>query len=138
MSLRYFHIVFIALSVILTAGVAIWGIHDFRLTGDLLSLSIGLAAAILILPILIYARWLWRKSRRLIGQAIVIGVIPFLVEPPAAHACSVCAVDPNSLIARGAFWGILVLGLIVASLLATVAGVGLYWMHRARQLNSHV
>lgn len=140
MSLRYVHILFITLSILLVAGFAIWGVRDYRMTGDMLSLMMAIVSAILILPILVYGRWFWNKSRKILQSLVAIGWLPVsaLLYAGRVEACSVCAVDPDSLMARGAFWGILSLGLVVAALLAAIAVVGFYWMHRARQLKTHI
>lgn len=140
MSLRYVHIVFITLSLLLAVGFAIWALRDYKLTGDVVSLSFGIGSAVLILPILIYGRWFWRKTRGLITQAIIICLIPTanLFCPDTARACAVCAVDPNSLMAKGAFWGIAFLGIVIASVLTAIAVITFYWMYRARQLDGHV
>lgn len=135
MSLRIVHIVFISLSSVLAAGFAIWGIQDYRVTGDQLSLVLGLASAALLLPILAYASWFIRKSRHLGSPGLLwIGVALTGSGPSGASACSVCLVDPDSLMARGAFWGVLTLGLIITGLLAVIGGVAISWSRRAKRL----
>ena len=52
-----------------------------------------------------------------------------------AVACATCFGDPDSNMAKGVVWGVLVLFGIVGSVLAGVAGVGVFWMQRSRRLN---
>lgn len=57
-----------------------------------------------------------------------------LVHPAVASACPVCFGDPNSDMARGAKWGIIVLGIVIYGLLMGMVGVGVTWFVRARKL----
>ena len=50
---------------------------------------------------------------------------------PAA-ACPVCFGDPESDMAQGAMWGILVLGIVVYGVLMGMVGIGVTWFIRAR------
>ena len=134
MSLRIVHIAFISLCSLLAAGFAIWGIRDYRITGDLFSLVLGLLSAALLLPILAYGSWFIRKSRDLGSQGLIWAILILLGSPRLAAACSVCLVDPDSLMAQGAFWGVLTLGLIISGLLAVIAGVAFSWARRAKKL----
>ncbi len=49
-----------------------------------------------------------------------------------AAACPVCFGDPDSEMARGAMWGILVLGIVVYGVLMGMVGIGVTWFIRAR------
>lgn len=51
-----------------------------------------------------------------------------------ASACSVCFGDPDSAMAKGAAAGVLLLAGVAGFVLASVAGTGLFWIHRARVL----
>lgn len=53
-----------------------------------------------------------------------------------AQACAVCFGDPDSAMAQGVVWGVLVLVGIVGFVLAGVAGTALFWLHRSRRLGS--
>ncbi len=50
-----------------------------------------------------------------------------------ALACPVCFGDPDSEMAQGAMWGIMVLGLFIGSVLMGIVGVGATWFIRARR-----
>ena len=51
-----------------------------------------------------------------------------------AAACPVCFGDPDSNMAQGAMWGILVLGIVVYGVLMGMVGIGVTWFIRARKL----
>ena len=57
----------------------------------------------------------------------------FLLGAERAVACPVCFGDPDSEMARGAMWGILVLGIVVYGVLMGMVGVGVTWFIRARK-----
>lgn len=48
-------------------------------------------------------------------------------------ACSVCFGDPNSLLSKGAFWGVVVLVAFVSSVLAAILTTSFIWSRRARK-----
>ena len=51
-------------------------------------------------------------------------------------ACSVCFGDPNSLLSKGAFWGVLFLIGVVGFVLASIASTIWIWARRAKKLDS--
>jgi len=64
--------------------------------------------------------------------APVVAVVLATSEP--AEACSVCFGDPNSLMAKGAVMGVVVLLGVVGCVLGGMAGTGIYWIRRGRRL----
>ncbi len=56
----------------------------------------------------------------------------FLIGNDPAAACPVCFGDPESDMAQGAMWGILVLGIVVYGVLMGMVGIGVTWFIRAR------
>ncbi len=58
------------------------------------------------------------------------------LSPMSAMACAVCYGDPDSLMAKGAVSGILVLAGVIAAVLTGVAGTGVFWIYRSRRLDS--
>lgn len=66
----------------------------------------------------------------------IAAAIVFLASAHAVQACSVCFGDPNSDQARGAVKGILFLGAVITSLLASIAGIAAMWFFKARQLRA--
>lgn len=61
MSLRFFHIVFIALAAVLAAGVGVWSLEH----GGMVLGIVCLAAA---LALVVYGVWYARKTR---GQSLI-------------------------------------------------------------------
>jgi len=53
---------------------------------------------------------------------------------PDAVACATCFGNPDSNMAKGVVWGVVVLAGIVGFVLAGMAGVGVFWMQRSRRL----
>ncbi len=56
-----------------------------------------------------------------------------LLDADYVAACPVCFGDPDSEMARGAMWGILVLGIVVYGVLMGMVGIGVTWFIRARK-----
>ncbi len=56
-----------------------------------------------------------------------------LLDADYAAACPVCFGDPESEMAQGAMWGIMVLGLFIGSVLMGIVGIGATWIIRARK-----
>ena len=53
-------------------------------------------------------------------------------------ACTVCFGDPNSSMSQGARAGILILLGVIGTVLASIVGVTLFWIRRARLLQAGV
>ena len=72
-----------------------------------------------------------RSMRRLIlaGMAVMTTT---LAAPQVSWACPVCFGDPNSPMAIGASWGILLLLGVTAGMLSAFAGFFVYLMKRSR------
>ena len=65
--------------------------------------------------------------------AVLSALAGFAVNPGVSRACAVCFGDPNSLLAKGAAAGVLVLVGVISVVLLGVAGTGMFWVHRSRQ-----
>ena len=63
MSLKAFHIAFVAVSTVLCAGFGVWGIQSFRSDGDVAALVAGVGSLVGVVMLLIYGRWFMRKLR---------------------------------------------------------------------------
>ena len=68
--------------------------------------------------------------------AILASCLSPLFHAAPLAACPVCFGDPDSDMAQGAKWGILVLGAIVYGLLLGMVGIGASWFVRAKRLDS--
>ncbi len=71
-----------------------------------------------------------KRLRRLVLSALLATL---LTGTDYAAACPVCFGDPDSDMARGAMWGILVLGIVVYGVLLGMVGIGATWFIRARK-----
>ncbi len=58
----------------------------------------------------------------------------FLLDANYALACPVCFGNPESKMAQGAMWGIMVLGIVIYGVLMGMVGIGVTWFIRARKL----
>lgn len=117
MSLKAFHIVFITLSTLLSAGLAFWGFKNYRLSRETPDLALGLAGVVSLGLLIPYFRWFQKKMRRL--APFVIAGLMFLSSQPAL-ACSVCYGDPNSPLTKGIKMGILSLAGLIYLLLGGI------------------
>jgi len=63
MSLKNFHIVFIAVSTVFAIGFGVWWFRAFSTGGDILDLSMGLASCITALGLVVYGVKFRRKLR---------------------------------------------------------------------------
>lgn len=65
MSLKYFHIVFVTVTTLLSFGLAALEWHYYQLFGGLHYLG-ALLAGLFGLVVIVYGFWFWKKARRLI------------------------------------------------------------------------
>jgi hypothetical protein len=107
MSLRFFHALFIALSVLMALFVAVWAIDAYRTDGS----GIWLALALLALGggglLAVYGNRFLRKTRNL-GVA-TLAAAGTLAAPSPALACAVCLGNTTSSLRDGMNAGILAL-----------------------------
>jgi hypothetical protein len=106
MSLRTFHIVFVACSVIMCFGAGAWGVQEYlghgevpALVGGVLSLASGVA-------LIYYGMKVWRKLRALnrFGASVMLNVFllcNIVLTVQQANACPSCYGDPDSSAAAG-------------------------------------
>jgi len=131
MSLKAFHIFFIAMSAILCLGVGATRAQAFMAAGDVVALVQGCAALGIGAGLLFYGRSFLKKTKG-------IGYLTFvflLLGPASADACSVCFGDPESPQGQAMKAGILVLLGVIGAVLTAFAGLFLYWMSRSRRLS---
>ncbi len=65
MSLKAFHLLFVAVCVVLAIGVAWWGLRDYRASHSDSSLYLGVGCVAAAVVMAVYGRWFLRKSRHL-------------------------------------------------------------------------
>lgn len=128
MSLKAFHIFFIIASALLALGLALWGFsHEGESYRSPILGGVGLVVGILLVPYLI---WFLKKMR----QVVTMIVVSILLCPYELFACAVCFGDPNSLMTKGAKYGVAFLILVVGGVLVAMTMVALSWNRRARAL----
>ena len=105
MSLKAFHIVFITLSGILSAGLFLWGIQGYREGGSNASLVLGVVGLVCLALLVPYGRWFLRKMKRLSVWILPAGALVLWTDP--VWACAACYGNPNSPLTKGMKMGIL-------------------------------
>lgn len=65
MSLASFHLIFVAVSVLVSLGVGVVGVRDFVAETDFASLAYGVPSLLLVPVLLIYGFKVWRKLKDL-------------------------------------------------------------------------
>lgn len=65
MSLKGFHVFFIAVCLIFLIGLGFWGIRDFQVTGRRMSVYLGLGSFAATIVLGAYGAWFLRKLRHL-------------------------------------------------------------------------
>ncbi|HEX5033152.1 MAG TPA: hypothetical protein VFW62_01610 [bacterium] len=136
MSLRGFHLFFIAVSGLLSVFMIVWGIYDFKATGDLMGIGLALLGAAGAVLLTVYFRWFLKKYPKLTPMLVSLlaaGLV--LAQGPWAQACGVCYKDPNNPLTKGAIMGVIVLGGIISGLLAGIAYIGYSWHRRAKLIH---
>jgi nitrate reductase gamma subunit len=68
LSLRSFHLFFIAVSVLLAAWVGVWGVQSYLATRSVGDLALGVVFFLLGFVLLIYGRRVRRKLRALASE----------------------------------------------------------------------
>jgi len=63
MSLKAFHILFVAVSVMLTVGFGVWGVREYVLRSDRGSLALGLLSFAAAAALVVYGRWFLKKLK---------------------------------------------------------------------------
>ena len=65
MSLKIFHIVFIALSVVMSAGLGAWGVQKYLATGSRGELGLGVLFFLTGAVLLVYGIRFWKKMKEM-------------------------------------------------------------------------
>ncbi len=65
MSLKIFHIVFITLSVVLSAGLGAWGIQGYMANGSIQGLVLGVLFFVMGAALLVYGVRFWKKMKEM-------------------------------------------------------------------------
>jgi hypothetical protein len=65
MSLKAFHVLFIAISILLAFGFAAWSFRQFSLGGAWLDLVVGIISAVTGLGLIVYGRYFLKKLKHI-------------------------------------------------------------------------
>lgn len=65
MSLKIFHIVFVGLSVVLSAGLGAWGVHGYLTDGSTDGLALGVLFFVTGGVLLVYGIRFWKKMKEM-------------------------------------------------------------------------
>ena len=63
MSLKAFHVVFIIISIVLTAWFGWWGVNSYRNSADVSHLVMGVLSIVGMVVLIIYFRWFLKKLK---------------------------------------------------------------------------
>ncbi len=63
MSLKTFHVVFIAVSLFLTIGFGVWAVKAYSSTGDAMTLAMGVGSFVSTILLSVYGVWFLKKLR---------------------------------------------------------------------------
>ena len=63
MSLKAFHIVFVIASVIVAFGFGAWAAGDYRETGNVVNLALGIVSIVIGIALIPYGIWVLRKLK---------------------------------------------------------------------------
>lgn len=107
MSLRFFHILFIALSALMCLVVGIWAIDAYRFDGSATWLALAVVAFAGGASLVVYGNRFLQKTRKL-GVA-ALAAAGTLGMPADLLACAVCMGNTDSLLRDGMNAGILAL-----------------------------
>ena len=129
MSLRSFHALFIAVSVLMSVGVGVWAVGSWQPAAVAARISLALLSFASAIGLTVYGTRFLRKTRKMglaaIGAATVIG------SPSEVLACAVCIGNTDSILASGMNNGIMVLLGVIGTVLACCAWFMLSLARRA-------
>ena len=130
MSLKIFHLVFIAASVLLMLGLSFWSLNAWWTSNSATWLLLTFLAVAGGGMLIIYANRFLQKVRKL---GIVSGVITTsLLLPTDVLACTVCLGNTDSMLRSGMNMGILVLLGVTGCMLLGFSTFFIYLARRAR------
>ena len=130
MSLRFFHVLFIAVSSLMSIGVGVWAIGAWRADGATAWLWMAVLAFVCGAALVLYGNRFLQKTRTL-GLASLLGA-GTLATPTDALACTVCLGNTDSIMQSGMNMGILALLGVTGFMLVCFASFFVYLVRRAR------
>ncbi len=132
MSLKAFHLIFVIASILLGLGVGGWGVQEYRSSGEMAPLVIGLAFFVMGIGLFFYGRQMLKKTKD-IGYLALAGI--FFLEQ-SANACATCFGESDAPMAEGMNAGIFTLLIVVGGTLTGIAGFFIFIIRRSMRLAS--
>lgn len=134
MSLRFFHIVFITLSALMSLLVGLWAIDAYRGDGSLTWVVLAVLAFVGGGGLVVYGNRFLHKMRKLGVAALVAAGT--LASPSKALACTVCIGNTESLLRDGMNAGVLALLGFALFMMVTFAAFFIYLWRKAKSVES--
>jgi len=128
MSLKAFHLVFVVASILLGLGVGGWGFLEYRSSGEVGALVLGLVFLMTGLVLIFYGKRMLKKTKH-------IGYLVFILLMGIKHdasACATCYGESDAPMAEGMNAGIFVLLIIVVGTLGAIGAFFIYLTRRAK------
>ena len=134
MSLRFFHIVFITLSALMSLLVGLWAIDAYRGDGSSMWMMLAVFAFVGGGGLVVYGNRFLHKMRKLGVAALVAAGT--LASPSKALACTVCIGNTESLLRDGMNAGVLALLGFAFFMMVSFAAFFIYLWRRAKAVES--
>jgi hypothetical protein len=133
MSLKFFHIVFIAVSTLLCLVVGVWALDAYRSEGAVTWIALAVGSFVGGGLLVVYGTRFLQKFRKLgIAGLLAAGT---LGSPAEALACAVCIGNTQSSLVNGMNAGILALLGFAGFMIVSFAAFFVYLARKARQAN---
>jgi len=133
MSLKAFHVVFIFVSILLSYGFGAWGLRDYQVIPNNLILGLAILSILGGAGLTLYLFRFLNKWR----DVSYLGLLLFLgFSSNQALACATCFGNPDSSMAKSAIVGVWVLMGFIGVLLIGFAALFLFWIKRAKAIQS--
>jgi hypothetical protein len=133
MSLKFFHILFIAVSSLMCLVVGLWALDAYRADGALSWLALAAAALAGGGGLVVYGSRFMQKMRKLGIAALVAGS---LAVPGDLLACTVCLGNTQSSLRDGMNAGILALLGFALFMIVSFAAFFIYLWRRSKAIES--
>jgi hypothetical protein len=132
MSLKFFHIFFIACSMILALGIGVWGLMSYGRSGQVLELLWGGGSILAGIGLAVYGVSFLRKMKHVGYMALALLLLPNVVL-----ACPVCyGGDPNHPQVKSVQAAVLFLLAVTAVVLGGFVALFIGFWKRSRRVES--
>lgn len=129
MSLKYFHIFFIAIATLLALFFGFWSLETYY-AGEPIYLAYAVASFLCAAGLVFYGKKVWTKLK---GVGFFALMALFCKSSPV-WACATCYVDPNTPISRALVASVLVLLGFITVVLSAFLALIYHYNKRARMI----